>query len=138
MNRKKFIFLSMKSCAAAAVCGCIAGCSEENPFTPETLAVDFTLDLSDPSNSYLANDGGSLYRNGVIIGKINNQNYAAVSQTCTHQGTTIQFELSNNRFHCPNHDSNFTLNGEVINGPATRNLQRLNTYLNGNMLRIFS
>ncbi|WP_022850883.1 ubiquinol-cytochrome c reductase iron-sulfur subunit [Limisalsivibrio acetivorans] len=44
----------------------------------------------------------------------------AVSLTCTHLGCTVA--LSGDRFVCPCHGSIFTLNGDVLKGPAQRPL----------------
>ncbi|MBI3091568.1 MAG: ubiquinol-cytochrome c reductase iron-sulfur subunit [Candidatus Tectomicrobia bacterium] len=43
---------------------------------------------------------------------------------CTHLGCTPNWFLENNRFQCPCHGSNFTLEGDVIAGPAPQPLFR--------------
>lgn len=139
MDRKEFLIKFGKGTAAAVAFTCLGGCSESEGITapPTPTNVDFTLDLTESANSSLNNIGGSLIRNGIVIGKVSQTEFSAVSQACTHQGTTVQFQQSNNRFHCPNHGSNFNLNGGVINGPATSPLKKFNTELNGNLLRVF-
>ena len=141
MDRKEFIYKFGVGTAALTVCNCMIGCSGEDDVTgpePPPANVDFTLDLNDPANSVLNNNGGSVYRDRIIVGRVNATTFIALSQTCTHQGTTVLFELSNNRIHCPNHGSNYNLEGNVINGPATQALRKYNTTLTGNLLRIFS
>lgn len=100
--------------------------------------IDFTLDLSSSTYAVLNNNGGSLVKNGVIIAKTAAGNYVALASACTHEGTTIGFDSASNRFHCPNHGSNFGLDGALQNGPATSSLKKYNTQLSGTILRIFA
>lgn len=46
----------------------------------------------------------------------------AVSRTCTHLGCRINFLEDKHIFECPCHQSQFTLHGERIAGPAKNNL----------------
>lgn len=100
--------------------------------------IDFTLDLSTSTYSALNNNGGSIVKNGVIIAKTSSGAYVALASACTHEGTTLGFDSAGNRFHCPNHGSNFGLDGALQNGPATSALKKYNTQLTGTMLRIFA
>jgi cytochrome b6-f complex iron-sulfur subunit len=139
MDRKEF--LVKFGISATAICAaCILGCSEDSttgaPTPPEN--VDFSLDLNASENSALKTNGGYIYKDGLIIGRVNESTYVAVSQYCTHQGTTVQFEAGSSRFHCSNHGSNFNLSGGIINGPASTPLKKYNTELNGNTLRVYS
>ncbi len=49
---------------------------------------------------------------------------AFFSAHCTHLGCRIK-SLENDAFICPCHGSVFSLNGQVVKGPATRNLEAL-------------
>lgn len=137
MDRKEFLFSLGKGAAVAGMIYCV-GCSSNNDVPTAPTNVDFTLDLSQSANQALNNVGGSLVTNGIIIGRTGTSSFVAVSSACTHQGTTIQFQLNNNRFYCNNHGSTYALDGTVTNGPATQNLSKYNTSFNGNSLRIFS
>ena len=99
---------------------------------------DFSLDLTTPSYSVLNSNGGSVYKNGIIIARTVSGEYVALSATCTHAGSTIGYDSSANRFHCPNHGSNFSLSGSVLNGPATSALKKYNTQLSGTTLRVYA
>jgi cytochrome b6-f complex iron-sulfur subunit len=49
----------------------------------------------------------------------------AIDPTCTHAGCTVAWQKDKKAFVCPCHNSEFTLQGEVIKGRATL---PLNTY----------
>jgi cytochrome b6-f complex iron-sulfur subunit len=48
----------------------------------------------------------------------------ALSMVCTHLGCLYAWVDANGRFECPCHGSKFERNGEYIEGPAPRNLDR--------------
>jgi len=103
-----------------------------------STAIDFTLDLTLAANSVLKSDGGFLVKEGVIVARTNSGTYVALEAGCTHQGTTILFDSANNYFRCPNHGSDFSTTGSVLLGPAVTPLQKYNTQLTGNSLRVYS
>ncbi len=129
----------MLGIGAVALAGsyCFAGCNPQDAITAPTN-VDFTLDLTNPSYSVLMNNGGYVYNGGVVVARTITGAYVAVSQACTHQGATVQYNAGANQFHCSNHGANFATDGSVVNGPAGSPLARYNTTLNGSSLRVFS
>jgi cytochrome b6-f complex iron-sulfur subunit len=134
MERSEFL----RQMGAAALLTC-AGCSlyscAEEAVNPN---VDFTLDLTAAENSALLNAGGSLGRNGVIIARIQGNEFVALRRACTHEGTDVNYQQSKQNFRCPNHGSEFSKTGAVQIGPATRPLTMYNTELTGTSLRVFS
>ena len=100
--------------------------------------VDFTLDLTTPANSVLNNNGGSVVVNSIIVARTSSGVLVALSAVCTHQGGPIGFDSSSGRFHCPNHGSNFGLDGSVINGPAAAPRKKYNLQLTGTSLRVYA
>jgi cytochrome b6-f complex iron-sulfur subunit len=139
MDRKEFLRLTGIGGGAFIIASCLGGCKkdeDDSPTGPQNI--DFTLDLSQSGNSALNNPGGYIYKDGVIVARTNAGTFLAVSSACSHQGTAVLYELSQNRFHCPNHGSDFTSGGAVINGPASAPLKSYNASLNGNILHVFS
>jgi cytochrome b6-f complex iron-sulfur subunit len=137
MERKEFLSL-LGLTATALVCGPLFGCNANDQVTAPPANIDFTLDLTNAQNSALKSAGGYLYNNGIIVAHTVKGDYVAVSSTCTHAGGTVQYVPGGNDFYCPNHGSNFSTTGTVINGPASTSLTKYNTSLNGNSLRVYS
>jgi len=133
MNRKEFLSIVGIGATGVFVTSCLSACKKEN-----NSNIDFTLDLSSSANSALAATVGFVISQGVIVAKTSAGEYIAVSAACTHQGVNVQFQSSNNRFHCPGHGANFSTTGAVQNGPANSPLTKYNTSLSGNMLRVYS
>lgn len=82
-------------------------------------AINFTIDLSNSSNSSLKTPGGSKIIGDVLVAFSTTSVYAALAKACTHQGTDVGFVSSSNMLLCPNHGSEFSLTGAVIKGPNT-------------------
>lgn len=139
MERDEFIRL-VGTAGLAACAGCALQSCEEDPSFEGPTGIDFTLDLTLAANAALLTDGGFVYKNGVIVVCLSTstQNYTAVSQRCTHQGTMIVYQPANGNFYCSNHGSRFSVAGTVVNGPASSPLRRYNTELIGTNLRVFS
>ncbi len=78
-------------------------------------------------NAELLNIGDSKVSDGVILVRIAAGNtaaaFTAVQISCTHQGGTIAFNTSQDRFICPLHGSEFSTAGAVLLGPAVLPLQ---------------
>ncbi len=138
MDRKDFLVTIGKGAALAGLVYCV-GCSpkNDNPITPPSN-VDVTLDLTLHANQPLNTIGGSVVDNGIVVGRVSQTSFVAVSAACTHQGTTVEFRLAQNQFFCPNHGSTYSLDGVVTQGPAQKSLTKYNTSLSGTNLRIYS
>jgi len=78
------------------------------------------------------------YNNGsgsILVEHNSDDTYKALSGICTHQNCTVsEFDGSNNVFVCPCHGSQFDLNGNVKQGPATTKLRSYNTRVENNTL----
>jgi cytochrome b6-f complex iron-sulfur subunit len=134
MERKEFLSQIGIGAAAIFIPACIGGLSSCKK-TETTTKVDFTVETSTGS---LATNGGSLISNGVIVARTLTGTFLAVAAACTHQGTNVNYNSSNNNFVCPNHGAKYDSSGNVTLGPATTNLTKYNTTLTGTSLRVYS
>jgi cytochrome b6-f complex iron-sulfur subunit len=135
LDRKEFLSLVGISAAAFGMSQCLQGCSKSNTGQPTAPSVDFTLDLTNATNNALKNNGGYIYKNGVIVAKTMTGTYIAVSQACTHQGVSVVYEGTSG-FYCTAHGSSFSASGTVTGGPAGSNLKSYTTTLSGSNLRV--
>lgn len=139
MTRKDFFARVGFGAAAVLIPSCIGGlvtsCEKEGSPTAAPTNVDFTLDVS---SGPLTINGGFLKQNGIIVARTLTGSFIAVSLSCTHQGTSVNYNPNGNNFVCPNHGARFSSTGVVTQGPASSNLAQYKTTLTGNSLRIFS
>jgi cytochrome b6-f complex iron-sulfur subunit len=135
MDRKEFLAMFGISSAAFAIATCLNSCGKAQ-VTNTAPTVNFTMDLTQPSNAALQTNGGFLYVQGLIVARTNAGAFIAVSQACTHQGTSVVYQASASDFVCPAHGSTFAPNGAVGMGPATVSLKSYYTSLSGNILHI--
>jgi menaquinol-cytochrome c reductase iron-sulfur subunit len=66
----------------------------------------------------------------------NGQDFAALSNVCTHLGCRVRWIDGEERFFCPCHNGVFGKDGAVIAGPAPRPLDRFETKLENGVLYI--
>lgn len=64
------------------------------------------------------------------------QNYAAMSNICTHLGCRVRWIAEQEKFFCPCHNGVFGKDGSVISGPPPRPLDRLETKVENGVLFI--
>lgn len=139
-------FLAKLGFGVAAVCaGCsIISCGSKvndptpgngNP-PPPSGANLFSVDL----NSELKSVGSSKVSNGVIVVRLAAEtvasSFTAVQVACTHQGTAIDYNTNQKLFICPNHGSEFSASGAVVQGPATTALKQYTVAVTGSTLTI--
>ncbi|MGF7081332.1 ubiquinol-cytochrome c reductase iron-sulfur subunit [Mucilaginibacter sp. UYCu711] len=150
MEREEF--LSKLGIGALAVCmgSCLAACSKSGNAAPSNnngnsngssnkppaSGTTITTDLS----SSLTSVGDSKVSDGVIIVRIATGNtasaFTAVQVACTHEGTAIGYNSSQNLFICPLHGSIFSKSGAVVQGPANTALKQYTVTITNNMLTV--
>jgi Rieske Fe-S protein len=146
MERKDFLRTLGAGAAFAITFPCLGGCSKDdgndgNIVTPPTN-IDFTIDLTSAEASKLANNGGFIRKNLVVVVKNLEGNFVAASQVCSHeQYDTVEFvNQDGGIFYCDVHGSRFGQDGTPLNtipNSTARALKIYNTELNGDILRIF-
>ncbi len=76
----------------------------------------------------LQNGEGLIISSGlkkIAVYKDDNGDLHMFSATCTHLGCVVHWNADEKTFDCPCHGSRFSKDGEVINGPAISNLNRI-------------
>ena len=137
MDRKEFLALIGVSAGAMVVARCLQGCSSNGnaPGAPSNFTLN--LDLTTPTYSALQTNGQYVYTsNGLIVARTLSGTFLAVSQYCTHQGTSVQYVSQRNDFYCQSHGSTFDASGNVTGGPAPSALKEYKTSLNGHILTV--
>jgi cytochrome b6-f complex iron-sulfur subunit len=85
---------------------------------------DTVVKLAD--NSALTKVGGSVkVSDEMMLIRKSESTFIAVRTICTHKGCDV--ELEGDKFVCPCHGSEFTIDGTVTQGPATKNLKIFET-----------
>lgn len=59
----------------------------------------------------------------VLLARHSEEGVSAVSPVCSHEKCTVAYRRAVTRFECPCHGSFFDVDGNVLNGPATKPLQ---------------
>ncbi|ADB40863.1 ubiquinol-cytochrome c reductase iron-sulfur subunit [Spirosoma linguale] len=100
--------------------------------------INFTLNLSDSTFNKLKTAGQYVLVGNLIVARTTAGQYVALSKTCTHEGTDVQYRSTQNDFFCPNHGSEFSTTGVVEVGPASRPLTQYKTAVSadGNSLTV--
>ena len=135
MKRRDFLIQMGVGAGAAALLSCLGSCTNPTAI-PAAPNANFSLDLTSSANSPLLTKGGFVYQNGVVVAYTTKGTYVALSQTCPHQGGTVQYDPSSDTFFCPAHGSDFSDSGSVNNGPASVGLKSYTVTKSGSTLHI--
>lgn len=134
--------LGLSGAALVAFCcsGALSSCSKSNSISPAApaSATDITLDLTTSAYSSLTTIGNYAYTGSILVAHIKDGSFIALSKSCTHEGTTVQYRSNSDSIYCPNHGATFTTTGTVTQGPANQNLTQYKATLSsdGKSLRI--
>ena len=66
----------------------------------------------------------------------NGRDYTAMSNICSHLGCRVRWIADNNQFFCPCHNGVFDKDGNVIDGPPPRPLDRYELKVEGDQLYV--
>ena len=83
--------------------------------------------------NFTANDGTD-----AILFKTKDEKVYSLSRICTHEGCSVNFDMSKNKLICPCHGAEYESGeGNVISGPTQRNLKKINVKVDGdNVLEV--
>ncbi len=84
----------------------------------------------------LSNNSVYLIKNRQIAAIKIDRNIKVLSIKCTHLGCTLN--VADDIFKCPCHGSEFELDGEVIKGPASKNLKEIDFKVEKNKIVVYS
>jgi Rieske Fe-S protein len=101
--------------------------------TPRMTAVKPALRIG---RDMIPVDGALVYRESRVAVMRTADEIYALNLTCTHLGCTVN--ITPNGIVCPCHGSTFNRDGEVLSGPASRRLERLEVRIEGDDVVIFS
>ena len=135
MDRKEFLSAIGLSAAGLMLGSCLGGCKKENE-GGNAPNVDFTFDLNDPNYSLLNNNGSYKYANGVIIARTSGGQLIAVSQSCTHEGQSVQYRSGSNDFYCQAHGATFSSTGAATSQITRSPLKQYTVTVNGTSVRV--
>jgi Rieske Fe-S protein len=147
MNRREFCLNASHALTLAVVTGAVTGCGG-NPMGADfdrddgvkmqafagdvvnnviTAKPDVLAALATPGTSVLL----SVTSGWLIVSRISQDQFAAVSAICTHEGCTVE-RIAQQTLICPCHGSAYTQEGAVVQGPASQPLPaRQTAFANG-------
>jgi Rieske Fe-S protein len=141
MKRREFlgtltapVAVACTACLAAACSKSSEGGGNNAPAPPSN--VNFTIN----QNTQLMTIGSSVSQSGVIVARLaaanQSSSFVAVQESCTHQGTNINFSAANNQFICPNHGAIFNTSGANVGGQNTAPLKVYTVAVSGTTLTV--
>jgi Rieske Fe-S protein len=99
----------------------------ENANVAQQMVGDRLAAITAPSaDSLQPGEGGIVSLDGDKVAAFRDEDGAlhTVSAACTHLGCLVAFNTAERSWDCPCHGSRFSLEGEVLQGPATKDLER--------------
>ena len=145
MERKNFLRTLGAGAAFALTFPCLQGCSKDEAngnVVEQPTGIDFTIDLTSAEGAQLAQNGGFILKNLVVVARNLEGDFVAATQVCSHeQYDQVRFVPQDGGiFYCDVHGSRFAQDGTPLNtvpNSTPRPIKIYNTELNGNLLRVF-
>lgn len=72
----------------------------------------------------------------LLLVRNKNDTVKVLDATCTHQGCAVEYNRKVGKVACPCHGSEFSLDGKVLKGPATKPLKLYRSRLSGDRVII--
>lgn len=96
-----------------------------------------TLDLSATANASLKTVGGYIAKSGIVVAQTSAGNYAAVTQTCSHEFKK-KIIFNKTEFYCTDHGARFDLTGKGLNSFGSKGLTVYKVAVSGTTLVVYS
>ncbi|WP_051260939.1 Rieske 2Fe-2S domain-containing protein [Algoriphagus marincola] len=124
-------------CAASGLSSCVNE-SMEPTLPPGTggNANELNLDLSTSAYSKLNTVGNYVIVNSIVIARVSQTDFAAVTQVCSHEGRKKVY-YKNGEFYCPEHGARFDTSGKGLNSKGSKGIKNYATELTGTTLKVF-
>ncbi|OOG72436.1 hypothetical protein B0E43_15960 [Algoriphagus sp. A40] len=145
MNRMEFLkSLGLKGaslfavyCAASGLSSCVNE-SMDPTLPPGTggNTNELVLDLTNPTYSKLNTVGNYVIVNSIVIARVSETAFAAVTQVCSHEGKK-KVNFRNGEFYCPEHGARFGTGGNGLNSEGKKGLKTYQTEFSGTSLKVF-
>lgn len=124
--------------AALAVAACSSGSDSSSSESGSSPAESTGGAESSASAEALAPTADVPVGSGVIVGEVvvtqpEAGDFKGFSAVCTHTGCLLN-EIADGTINCPCHGSKFSLDGEVVNGPATKPLEPIAVRVQGDSI----
>ena len=99
----------------------------------EVVIVQVSALVAGEGFNFKANDGTD-----AILFKTKDEKVYALSRICTHEGCSVNFDLSQNKLICPCHGAEYESGeGNVLSGPTQRALKKISVKIDGdNVLEV--
>lgn len=126
MKRREFVSLvGVGTATPLIISACTPKASQpvaNSPRADSFQSVGTITELDKEQQLLSTNLGGSDKKALVIRDPTDSDRLIGVNPTCTHAGCTVTWESEQQAFVCPCHDSQFSSDGKVLEGPATKPL----------------
>ena len=146
MNRMEFLkSLGLKGaslfavyCAASGLSSCVN--ESMDPTTSGgpvgNTSNELSLDLTNSNYSKLNTIGNYVVVSSIVIARVSDSSFAAVTQVCSHEGKKAVY-FRNGEFYCPEHGARFSTSGSGLNSKGSKGLKTYRTELIGTTLKVY-
>jgi cytochrome b6-f complex iron-sulfur subunit len=121
-----------------------SGCQQQGSSLPtattSSCGAGECIDLTDTANKELTSTGGAMLvdmaGDTIMVVRISETQVVALSAICTHAGCSMDYSSAQQLLDCGCHGSQFTTDGKVVRGPATRALRVYSVTMASNTITV--
>ena len=119
-TRREFVSTAASALASSVLAACGTPVGPDNSIQGPSVVKIPLMNVGQTVGVDNVGVGGQ----GIAVTRLTTTSVVAVSRQCTHQGCTLALPgSSGGQLFCPCHGSLFTVQGSVVQGPATSALQ---------------